>query len=167
MFKVKTKRVNPDWAKKLSKALDGLKRKEVAVGFPMGTEAAAVTYPEGQSVLEVAVWNEYGVPAASGGKGWRIPPRPFMEQSIDRIKADSSGVMSNLVKSVQSGKVEPGKALNIVALFAEGAVKEEITDGVFAPNAPRTVKRKKSDHPLIDTGKMRQSVVAVVRPRSA
>ena len=35
-------------------------------------------------------------------------------------------------------------------------------EGDFEPNAPSTIRKKKSDKPLIDTGRMRQSVMTVI-----
>jgi len=43
-------------------------------------------------------------------------------------------------------------------LKIEKAVVDEINSGVPPPNAPSTVKRKKSSKTLIDSGKMRQHV---------
>jgi len=43
-------------------------------------------------------------------------------------------------------------------LKIEKAVVDEINSGVPPPNAPSTIKRKKSSKTLIDTGKMRQHV---------
>jgi len=34
---------------------------------------------------------------------------------------------------------------------------------LWAPNSPRTVKRKGSDRPLIDTGQLRKSITYVIR----
>ena len=43
-------------------------------------------------------------------------------------------------------------------LKIEKAVVDEINSGVPPPNAPSTIKRKKSSKTLIDSGKMRQHV---------
>ena len=44
-----------------------------------------------------------------------------------------------------------------------GMIQQEIVDGNWTPNAPSTIAKKGSDHPLIDTGLMRQSVHYVVK----
>ena len=49
-----------------------------------------------------------------------------------------------------------------IGVFQKGLVQAEIVDGDFEPNAPSTIKKKGSDKPLIDTGKMRQSVNFVI-----
>ena len=44
-------------------------------------------------------------------------------------------------------------------------VQEKIVSGSFKPNAPSTIRKKGSDKPLIDTGRMRQSVKYVCQRR--
>ena len=46
-------------------------------------------------------------------------------------------------------------------------IQESITEGAWEPNAPSTVAKKKSSKPLIDTGRMRQSVNYIIRERGA
>lgn len=43
-----------------------------------------------------------------------------------------------------------------------GYVQDQITNGEFEPNAPMTVQRKGSDHPLIDTGQLRRGISYVI-----
>ena len=50
-----------------------------------------------------------------------------------------------------------------IALIAQGDVQQNIVNGKWAANAPSTIKRKKSSKPLIDTGKLRQSVRGIVK----
>jgi hypothetical protein len=44
-------------------------------------------------------------------------------------------------------------------------VKTKIVQGPFTPNAPSTIRKKKSARPLIHTGHMRQSIRYVVKKR--
>lgn len=48
-----------------------------------------------------------------------------------------------------------------------GLVQEKIESGSYEPNAPSTIRKKKSDKPLIDTGRMRQSVKYVIRKKGS
>lgn len=57
---VSVKHTNPGWAKELLAKVKDLASKEVAAGFPMGSSKAAQTYDNGASVLDVAVWNQFG-----------------------------------------------------------------------------------------------------------
>ena len=56
--------------KKLKKMLEELGKLEVAVGIQEGEK-----YPDGTSVLDVAMWNELGTET--------IPSRPFIRDSVD------------------------------------------------------------------------------------
>ena len=60
---------------------------------------------------------------------------------------------------------EDGKALKDLGVFCKGLVQQEIVDGGFVANKPSTIKKKKSEQPLIDTGHMRQSVDFVIKER--
>lgn len=44
-------------------------------------------------------------------------------------------------------------------------IQKEIVNGDFVPNSPETIKRKGSDKPLIDTGRMRQSINYVIQEK--
>ena len=44
------------------------------------------------------------------------------------------------------------------AEFVKSLIVKAIDDGIPPPNAPSTVKRKGFDHPLVETGEMRDNV---------
>lgn len=158
-FKITARQTNPNWAKKIAKAIGELARKEVAIGFPRGGKAASLTYDNGASVLDVAVWNQFGVPG-------HIPARPFMDQGTESMIADVKGEMEAVAKQANRREISANQALKKVGLFGEKSIQAAITDGVYEPNALATVKAKGSSKPLIDTSKMRQSVASVVRDRT-
>ena len=54
--------------------------------------------------------------------------------------------------------VSAEEILKSIGLKVKDLMQAEIIEGNFAPNAASTVRRKKSSRPLIDTGRMRQSV---------
>jgi hypothetical protein len=155
---VSTRRINPGWAKKIAANLKSLAKKEVAVGFPRGGKAASLTYDNGASVLDVAVWNQFGTKD--------IPARPFMDQGTEAMIADVKGEMAAVARMANRKEVDAGQALKKMGDFGVKSIQLAITDGTYEPNAPSTKRRKKSDKPLIDTGKMRQSVASVVRERT-
>jgi hypothetical protein len=57
---VSVKHSDPDWAKKIAARLEALTGKTVVAGFPKGSDKASQTYDNGASVLDVAVWNNFG-----------------------------------------------------------------------------------------------------------
>ena len=52
-------------------------------------------------------------------------------------------------------------------MFQKGLIQRKIVDGTFEPNAPSTIRKKGSSRPLIDTGRMRQSVNFIIRRKGA
>lgn len=105
--------------------------------------------PNGVTVAEVATYNEYGT--------GRIPARPFMRQTVDAKQGDWANLAQNVEKRVVGG-MGIHQGLELIGIKAKGDTQEMIDKGDFAPNAPATIRRKKSSHPLIDTGRMRASV---------
>ena len=55
--------------------------------------------------------------------------------------------------------------LKELGLFQKDLMQNEIITGDFVPNAPSTIRRKGSSKPLIDTGRMRQAVNYVIKPK--
>lgn len=129
--------------------LEALEKNEVVVGF-MGNK----TYPEGQTVVEVATVNELG--------SSDIPARPFMRQMADHNADKIQLACGDMGKAIADGQ-SAQTAMEDLGDLLKGMVQDEITFGEFAPNAPATIARKGSSHPLIDTGLMRGSVESKVR----
>ena len=81
-----------------------------------------------------------------------------MRKSVDDNKDEISAYMRKKVEEVISGRKTAEQVFKEIGLFQKGLIQKKITDGSFEPNAPSTIRQKKSDKPLIDTGRMRQSV---------
>lgn len=96
----------------------------------------------------------------------KIPARAFMDQGTERLIADVGKDMEAVAKQANRREVNAAQALKKIGVFGEKCIQEAITDGTYEPNAPSTVRRKQSNKPLMDTGKMRQSVASVVRDRT-
>lgn len=88
-----------------------------------------------------------------------IPSRPFLRQTL----AENQEKYTTLfVKLFESG-ISIEQIYEQIALIAQGDVQQNIVNGKWTANAPSTIKRKKSSKPLIDTGKLRQSVRGIVK----
>lgn len=105
--------------------------------------------PNKTSVYDVAVYNEYGTS--------HIPARPFMRQTVDNHEQEWADMAQKLEDRVANG-MSVEQALDILGNKAEGHMKETVGQGKFKPNSPKTIKRKGSAQPLIDTGLMRESI---------
>ena len=142
---VKIKDVITADGKKFEKMLKELAEKEVRVGFQHGQ----ATEEDGTDVCDVAMWNELGTK--------NMPSRPFLRMSVDENESKIEEFLKGEVKELVNG-ADAEQILKEIGLFQKDLIQEKITEGSFTPNAESTVKKKGSSKPLIDTGRMRQSV---------
>ncbi len=152
---VEIKRKNPDWLKNLLKRYK--EESVLAIGYPVGTSAIGLEYPDGTPVVLVAAVNNFG--SASRG----IPARPFMAQGAEPALEATMPIAKALMPKINEGKATIEQVLEKMGKFAEAAFKAQITDGSWVPNKPETIQRKGSQRPLIDTGLMRNSLTYAVR----
>lgn len=128
----------------MAKAMQKLDGKSVKIGVMDGR------YPDGTSVVEVAIFNEFGTAD--------IKPRPFIRQAEQKSKSDLTKVQAHLIKKLQNGQASVSDVLSTTGEWYQGRVQNEITNGNFVANSPLTVARKGSSNPLIDTGLLRSSI---------
>lgn len=158
-MKLGLKHKNPGWEKNLLAKLKKQTGKEVAVGFPAGKEGIHNPhYKNGASILEVAVYNNFGTDTT--------PRRPFMEKATQAMKEPVGKLLGKRLTGAVSRGTDPETVLGEAGQLAAGIIKETITDLDSPPNAPATIAKKKSSNPLIDTGAMRQHVTHHVRKKS-
>lgn len=137
--------------KKFEKMLKDLGKLEVRIGIQQGE-----TSDEGVDLVDIAMFNELGTV--------HIPSRPFLRDSVD-ANADQ---INTFLKSMKQELLKGGSAEDVlkkIGVFQKGLVQEEIVKGNFAPNSEATIRKKGSDTPLIDTGRMRQSVNYVIQEK--
>lgn len=131
-----------------------LKESIVRVGFQQG---AAMDDETGEDICNIAAWNELGTSTT--------PSRPFMRDSVDNHAEQINAFLKKQIALLAKGATTAEQVLKAIGVYQKGLVQKEIVDGTFEPNAPSTIKRKGSDKPLIDTGKMRQSVNYVIEEK--
>lgn len=135
--------------KRLKKMLNELSQKKVRIGFQKGK----ATEDDGTDVCDVAAWNELGTEHS--------PSRPFLRKSVDENEAKINSFLQSQRRALING-TPAEQILKEIGIFQKDLIQEKITEGSYEPNAPSTVKRKGSSKPLIDTGRMRQSVDYVI-----
>lgn len=137
--------------KKFEKLLKELGQLEVRIGIQQG-EAVE----EGVDLVDIAMFNELGT--------IHIPSRPFLRDSVD-ANADqiNSFLQSTKKELLRGGSAED--VLKKIGVFQKGLIQEQIVKGSFAPNSEATIRRKGSDTPLVDTGRMRQSINYVIQQK--
>lgn len=117
-------------------------------GVKVGILGSAGAHDGGTSIVDVAVFNEFGTETA--------PARPFMRRTADENEDKVRGHARALVRGVMSGLIRPDQVLDRLGLWYQARVRETIRNAFrwAAPNAPSTIRRKGSSKPLIDTGRM-------------
>lgn len=98
-------------------------------------------YPDGESVAQVAFWNEYGTAT--------IPPRPFFRNTIAQHKDEWPKQAATFMEA-NGGDVR--QTLADMGEVVKGQIKMTIQDFREPPNAAATVKQKGFDKPLINKG---------------
>jgi hypothetical protein len=116
----------------------------------VGVLSSAGSEKNGTHLADVATFNEFGTS--------RIPSRPFMRQTFDNNKNSIKTASDGLKSDVFKGEISVQGALKKLGVWYKGKIQKTIVDGEFIENAASTIKAKGSDRPLIDTGRLRQSI---------
>lgn len=130
---------------KLAKQLQEIKRTE-------GKSAKIGVFAEqGSDLVKYAGANEFGTKI--------IPERSFLRSAIDEgrqriVRFVDQQAINLIVKQNQSLK----RTLRLLGLFGVKLVKAKIIKGPFVPNAPATIRKKRSSKPLIDKGRLLGSI---------
>lgn len=158
------------------------KKYEIVVGFPKDKQ---VVYPPddrkghhnpgGQTVAQVASGNEFGIPKK------KVPSRPFLREALRKNKPEIVKMVSN---AMQIRNLSDTSRFDKIGLKMVTMVRDSITNGDWAPNAPSTQRQKLTYgakkqldkgnaskaavefgkmRPLIDRGIMRKSVNYEIR----
>ena len=146
-------RITPEGRRFLGQ-IEQLKKLQVQVGF----QAGAAADEDGVDIANIAMWNELGTS--------RSPARPFMRKSVDENTDKTKSMCARQLKRLAQG-ASAQDILEKIGVFQKGLIQRKIVDGTFEPNAPSTIRKKGSSRPLIDTGRMRQSVNFIIRRKGA
>lgn len=134
----------------LIKKLKPYAKKAVYVGFPK---------EHNPDVENGFIMADLGAVHEFGSEDGRIPKRPFLRPTV----SENSEKYTNLfIKQVRTSTPVP-IALERISLMVQADAVQKINEGNFKPLAPVTIAKKGSSKPLIDTGRMRQSIRGVVR----
>ncbi len=90
----------------------------------------------------------------------KIPERPFIRKTFDDEKEGINQQVDKAKVDIVLGKVDKETFLKRLGLFFQKKVVEKIDSSKSwaEPNAPSTIRAKGSDHPLVDEGRLRQSI---------
>lgn len=95
----------------------------------------------------------------------RIPERSFIRSGFDDREDKIRNEANKLLKRVLSFELDVGRFFDALGEIVVGQLQEYMTDLKTPPNHPFTVRQKGSSNPLIDTGRLRQSIAFRVKRR--
>lgn len=123
----------------------------------VGVRGTAPPAEDGTPMVIIAATNEFG---SSDG---HVPERSFLRSTADENRERYALLIQRVVVRTLDGH-DLATELGRVGAIAVGDVQKKISTGPFLVNAPSTIARKgKGKGPLIDTGRLRQSIDWEVR----
>lgn len=143
--------------------MDVLRRARQMEGLDMsvGIQATQAGTKHGAtSILQVAIWNEFGTRD--------IPERPFLRSAGVNSGAEWLRLLSEAIAEYALGvktRAAFEQKLRRLGLKMTADVRANIVNLRTPPNAASTIARKGSDNPLVDTGQLVRSIrSAIIRP---
>ncbi len=126
-------------------------------------ESEAGNSHDGVTVLDKAIWNEFGTKRKDGRE--HVPARSFVRAWFDAHKVEGHRKLTGLLRQVVAGKISDQQALERFGVWATASMKKRIADGIPPENADSTIARKGGDKttPLVDTGQLRTSINFAIR----
>lgn len=86
-----------------------------------------------------------------------IPARPFIAQTVIRHESDWKSDAGKMIELAIGGSSVSALKTQLANKMAE-QIKQTMSNGSFAANAPLTIERKGSSQPLIDTGTLQGAI---------
>ncbi|KLU15081.1 MULTISPECIES: hypothetical protein [Xenorhabdus] len=140
--------------KALQEKIEALKKVKVVVGVPASKNHR--DDETGRSNAEVAAAHEFGVPG-------HIPERSFLRSTLQENKEGAVRFLVNGIRQALEDNTDTKQPFELVGRQMAGQVQRNIQAGINPPLNPKTIKRKKSSKPLLDTGQLLQSITYEVR----
>jgi phage gpG-like protein len=106
------------------------------------------------TLVELAAVHEFGSPSRN------IPARSFIRRTFDLKKDAIERTIGALVRKIIHNQITYAKAFEILGAWGVAQVRVTITGGAGIPPRlkPATIARKGSSRPLVDTGRLLQSI---------
>ena len=158
---VKVKQKNPGALKALQKRLEQISRKRVVAGFPKGKLNNPHYEPEdgkpGPSIIDVAIWNNFGI---------RVPRRDFMTPASQEWQKYFEKMVEMSRDEIINGEIDIDNFLNLMGQAGAEFISEAIVRLRRPPNSPRTIAKKKSSNPLVDSGDLSKAPIYEIRMKN-
>lgn len=120
----------------------------------VGVHEGAGEYPDGTSVVAVALWNEFGTE--------NIPSRPFIRDAVYGKVEQINAWRREAIGKVITGEFTVKQALSMIGFRLRETIRNNINSNMPPPNAPSTVAHKRAEgvapRTLVETGLLLRSV---------
>jgi len=138
--------------KKITEQLMKMGKKELKIGLFGESDIVE------ENLASIGTINEFGTKNINPKLGNVIPSRPFTRMAFDNNVSRIVKKASNDLLSVCNLKISSIEALRLTSIFVETLIKKSIKTGKWQPNAPSTIRKKRSSRPLIDNSDMIRGV---------
>lgn len=119
------------------------------------------------SIIRVAAWNEFGVPA-KGGEGWKVPPRPAittaLAQNRKRYLNSLEARLGIQLSKKRTTKKSLGQTMEDLGRMIVADIRASILGWTDPRNADSTIARKGFDDPLVESKKLANAFEAKWTP---
>lgn len=88
-----------------------------------------------------------------------IPERSFLRSTFDQNEKKWFSFAKKQLEKIMTGEISAKEACDRLGARMQSDVQKTIRNVRTPPNAPSTVASKGSSNPLIDSGRMRQSII--------
>ena len=140
----------------LLQILDTLARAKIEIGI-IGEERHSDK--SDITVLAIARIHEFGATVTDkNGRNMNIPQRPFIRGTVDNRQPDINEQVEKILVQILERDIPVMTGLEALGLMLEGITKDYLTDSKIPDLKAETIRRKGSSNPLIDTGKLRDSI---------
>ena len=126
-------------------------------------QAGAQTYQDEAGKGDAISLVEVGAVHEFGSRDGRIPERSYMRSTFDARRDDYERGLRKALKHVVAGETDIDTELGRLGLVVAGDIQETIATLTDPPLAEYTIKKKGSSKPLIETGRLKQSIDHEVR----
>lgn len=92
-----------------------------------------------------------------------IPARPVLVPTIQKNSQKYVDLMAQGIKNALANGTDPNVVYEKIGIVASNDVKDYFVSGSFKPLDQKTIDRKGSSKPLVDTGELRSSITYEVR----
>lgn len=132
---------------------------ELAIGILGASAFYADPDSDGFTLVDIAVVNEFGTDDG------HIPERPAHRTTYREEEGAMQRRMGGMLRLMLDGK-RAKPIFNKLGLYYADRLKRNIMAWSLPPNAPSTVAQKGANNPLIDTGRMLNSIQHEIRNRT-